>query len=123
MDFEDHEEHEHARYQPTEEDVASAREKADLLKDAAQKLGLYLQNADLGTASGPDGSLRMVVIGTFSTGDITFTDRVLRPEEADINDEFIALKTQLDDQEFEEYRANLERKMKGGDDADEHGDD
>lgn len=111
MDHDDH-----AAYRPSEEDVASAREKADLLKDAAQKLGLYLQNCDLGTASGPDGTLRMVVIGTFSTGDITFTDRVLRPEEADINDEFIALKTQLDEQAFEEYRAKLERELKGDED-------
>lgn len=106
---------EHAAYQPSEEDIAAAREKADQLGEAAQKLGLYLQNCDLGTATGPDGTLRMVVIGTFATGDITFTDRILHPEEADINDEFIVIKTELEEQEFEEYRAKLERELKGDD--------
>ncbi len=116
MDFGDHENPEYAQYVPSPEDIASAREKADALEAAAQKLGLYLQTCDLGTASGPDGTLRMVIIAQLATGDITWTDRILRPEVADINDEFIQMSTKMDEEAFEEYKAKIERRMRGEDD-------
>jgi hypothetical protein len=53
-----------------------------------------------------------VLFVTFTVGDLAFSDRVLNPEQADINDEFIHMKTQLEAESFEEYRARLEQRIK-----------
>jgi hypothetical protein len=101
-----------AAYIPTEEDLAEAREKAEQLSVAAQKLGLYAQGYEIGTASNEDDELRMVLVVQFIAGEITWTDRVLNPENADINDEFISMKTELENESFEEYRAGLAQRFK-----------
>jgi hypothetical protein len=101
-----------ADYEPTHEDLEYAREKAEELGSVAQSLGLYAQGYEIGTASNADGDLRMVVFCTFTAGDIVWTDRVLNPENADINDEFISMKTQLEQESFEEYRARLAERLK-----------
>lgn len=106
-------------FQPDPDDIQQAHAKADQLGDLAQKLGLYQQHFDLGVAVGQDGTQRMTVISTFATGDITWTDRVLYPEEADMNDEFIVMKNQLEEEEFEAYRARLERELNGESDGDD----
>lgn len=113
--IDEHDDHEHdgEGFQPNPEDIQLAHAKGEQLAELAQKLGLYQQHFDLGVAKGPDGSMRMTVISTFSTGDITFSDRILHPQEADLNDEFIVMRTALEEEEFEEYRARLAREMGG----------
>lgn len=105
-------------FQPSSDDIQLAHAKAEQLGEIAQKLGLYHQHFDLGIAKSADGTMKMTVISTFSTGDITWTDRILHPEEADLNDEFIVMRTAMEEEEFEAYRAKLERDMKGEEDDD-----
>lgn len=115
--IDDHDDHDHEHeFQPGPDDIQKAHAKAEQLAEVAQKFGLYQQHFDLGVAkNGQDGLARMTVISMFTTGDITWTDRILNPEEADLNDEFIVMRTAMEEDEFEEYRARLERKMKGED--------
>lgn len=105
----------HAAYEPTEEEYARAREAAEEMGKIAQKLGLYQQDYTLGTATGSDGELRLIIISTMTAGEIAFTDRILNPEESDINDEFVNMKTELERQEFDEYRETLRRRVEGDD--------
>lgn len=108
----------HATYEITEADMERSHEAARGIVAAAQKVGLYSTGAtQMGTVTAPDGSLRLFVVSVFSAGEFAFSDRVQAPEEADINDEFIGLQNQMDEQSFEEYRKSLEDRLEGGSDA------
>ncbi len=108
-----------ADFVPSDDDMDRARVAAEQIGQVAQKLGLYQEGYEIGCASRPDAGgddeLRMVVISMFAAGEVAFSDRVLNPAEADLDDEFIVIKNELEAQDFEAYRQGLEDKLKGDD--------
>lgn len=92
-----------------------AHELGDKLIPVAQKLGLYQQSFRIG-AAGEGSEATMVLIVDFLPGEIAWEDRTLNPERHTIEEEFKAIADQSDDDRFEEYRANLERKLTEGPD-------
>lgn len=102
----------------TSEMLHEASEKAEELGRKAQKFGLYQNHFDLAISADPEtGDPIIVIMTNFFPGDVAWSDRVQNPETNDVNKEFRAIQSELEQDDFEAYRARLEQRLQGGEEG------
>lgn len=101
--------------QPSDEE---ARKLMEELENAARRIGLYAENIAIGVPIGgpniPEGEEQMVLVAQFTLGDIAFSDRVQNPQADETDMEFRKMAVDLEKDQFEAKRQEIERKLKEG---------
>lgn len=101
-------------YEPTEDEIAGATEKLRELDSEAQKLGLYMQTTQLAVTPPIDERPpSLILVVDFLPGDKAWSNKVHNPERVDLDKQFREIKTEMSEDEFEEYRESLRRKIEG----------
>lgn len=102
--------------EPSDEQINHAHEKAEELEGLARRLGLYVEGFQLGVTEVEDGSLKMLIIAEFLPGDVAWSNRVQDPETDQMDVEFRAIQSDLEADEFENYRRQLAERLEASDD-------
>lgn len=92
---------------PTPEQFSHARELEDKLRFAAQRIGLYSTDITLASAVGLDGKAQVMLLTTFTPGDVAWSARIQEPEQHKMDEEFRSIEDDLAEDEFEQYRRQL----------------
>lgn len=100
-----------------EERLALLRDKSDALATGAEKFGLYNQGMQLGAAVDPvtGENAQLMIVATFTIGDIAFSDRVQRPDQEAVNNDLAGIETDLVREaiEADEIRQRLLERREG----------
>lgn len=89
--------------------------------DDFRRLGLYVERADEAATEGPLGPVSVLLVET-TIGDVAFTDRVIDPDKASIDDTFRELEASMLDNEFLDQREQIKRNIAAGRDPLDNGD-
>lgn len=104
--------------QPSDEE---AQRLIEDLENASRKLGLYADQIVVGVPSlpghvpgDPDEEEKVVVVANFTIGDVAWSDRVQNPQADETDMEFRKMAVDLEKDQFEAKRAEIERRLKEG---------
>lgn len=103
---------------PTPEQLADVQEKLQALGPAAQKIGLYMQGAEIGVAMDDEGNLNMMIVAMMLPGDVAWSDRIHDPEKAVVEEDFKAIARETEEEEFQAYQERLRKQLEGESDDD-----
>lgn len=106
--------------EPSEELLSALRDAGEKLGPAAQKIGLYLQGFRIAQRESDEG-MKWVIIGDFLMGDVALSDRIIQPEAHDMDEQFRGIVHGAENDEFEEYRAKLQKEIDGEGGDEDHG--
>jgi hypothetical protein len=108
--------------EPTPEQLAQLEAKVEELEGAARKVGLYRQTHLLvlepTTTKDGDRTARLTIVANFTAGDVAWSPRVQNPEGHDVDRQFRSIQSELETDEFEQYRQALEERIEREGDED-----
>lgn len=93
------------------------RSKIDGVEEAGRKVGLYVRDIGLSAAPNPATmGIEPVMVANFTVGDLAWSDRVQNAEQYTTEAEFRKMAVQTEKEKFEETKAELERRLREGED-------
>jgi hypothetical protein len=88
-------------------------QKLPLIEEAARKIGLYVDASQVTVLPTPFGAQAALVVD-FLVGDIAFSKRVQDPDTDSFDRQFKELEVSMQDDEFLEARAQIQRNVAAG---------